>query len=834
MLRLHRKSTLFMAVCIAMLSTTLFAQPASRDRTLQPSALAQTANESLHSQSSVPDQRQQQKRDIEIGYANLPLSFELNLGQTDSQVKFVTRAPNRTVWLTGDGAVISIGQVRRPNLTRVSGPPAETAVLHIKFLGAARTPLVRGESKQPGVINYLVGPESGWRTNIPIYGRVRYRNVYPGIDAVFYGNNQHLEYDLVISSGSDPEQIELAIEGAQRMTVDSDGNLLLETPAGNVLQQKPRIYQRSGKALKQVTGRYVITAASRVKFALGTYDHASPLVIDPVLRYSTFLGGSNIDIGRGVAVDSSNRAVVVGTACSQDFPIKGPGTPPNPGGCSAFITKFDFNGAHLVFSTLLGQNADGNGVALDSSGNIYVTGDVSLSFPTTPGAFQTRFGGDTDAFVAKLKPSGSGLVYSTFLGGTSRDIGLSIALDSAGNAYVTGVTDSTDFPTTAGVFQHDCNQVNGSCNSAFVTKLNATGSQALYSTYLGGHGSQDGDGIDVNSAGNAFVAGGTTASDFPTTAGSAQPVFHGSTDAFVSELSSSGSHLIYSTFLGGSSDDAGAAIALDSFGNAFVTGLTRSSDFPVKAAFQPQCTITNGQCINAFVTKLNGSGRIVYSTYLGGTVTGGEIGTGIAVTPGGQAYVTGFTRSTHFPTTLNAFQRLNGGENDIYITKFSPAGHLIYSSYLGGNGADLSPAIALDRDTNAYLTGIVDFETSTPGHTFPVTPGAFQQTPGGAGDAFLAKVVSLCALSTVNRSVTVCSPASGSSVASPIRIIAGTTDVTPVKLTQVYVDGHKIYEAALSAINVALPLAAGTHRLTVQSFDTANAIFKKSITITVR
>jgi hypothetical protein len=305
----------------------------------------------------------------------------------------------------------------------------------------------------------------------------------------------------------------------------------------------------------------------------------------------------------------------------------------------------------------------------------------------------------------------------------------------------------------------------------------------------------------------------------------------GGEDAFVAQFSSSGSHLTFSTFLGGASLDVGNAIALDSAGNAFITGRTESTNFPVKNAFQPGCS---GAC--GFVSKLNTSGRLVYSTFLGsgggsgfGTPAGG---TGITVTLGGEAYVTG-EPGPNFPLTQNAFQRIvgpnlfeNPRSGSIFITKFSSAGQLIYSSFLGGELS--APRVALDRSTNAYLTGLVSF-----GGTVPVTPGAFQEQRGAEEDTFVAKVVALCALSTVNRSVTICSPSSGSTVGSPVRIIAGTTDVTPVKLTQIYLDGKKIFEQPLSAINVALPIAGGMHRLTVQGLDTANVFFKKSISISV-
>ncbi|MGZ7059887.1 MAG: SBBP repeat-containing protein, partial [Candidatus Angelobacter sp.] len=299
----------------------------------------------------------------------------------------------------------------------------------------------------------------------------------------------------------------------------------------------------------------------------------------------------------------------------------------------------------------------------------------------------------------------------------------------------------------------------------------------------------------------------------------------GSEDAFVVKLSSSGSHLIYSTFLGGISLESGHGIALDSVGNAFVTGITTSANFPVKNAFQPHCA-----AFCAFVSKLDSNGRLVYSTFLGG---GSENGTGIAVTPAGQAYATGHTESPLFPTTQTAFQRVFRGAADIFLTKLDPAGKLVYSTYAGENGALFPVAVALDRDTNAYLTGAADFDNSGDLANFPITPGAFQQKPGGGGDAFVAKVVSLCALSTVNRTVTICVPANGSTVKSPVNIIAGTTDVTPARITQIYLDGKKIFEARLSAINVSLPMAGGTHRLTVQALDTASVFFKKTISVTV-
>jgi hypothetical protein len=773
-----------------------------------PSTETQPQNKTIlrSTASNLAETQEGDRLRVEASYGNLPLSFEPNRGQTDAQVKFLARAGNHMLWLTSDEAVLAVGRPPRPigPDTKQAAAAKENqnapAILRMKFVGANANPRIAGEDKQSGTVNYFAGKPNEWRTKIPVYSRVRYSSLYPGIDLVFYGNNRELEYDLVVSPGADPGRIKLAVTGADEIRIEDEANLVLSTSQGELVQQKPRIYQRKGTTLTAVVGEYVITGKNEVGFRLGSYDRHAAVVIDPVLRYATFLGGNSFDAGRAIAVDSSNRAVVAGITVSSNFPA----TTSRGFPTEVFITKFDFTGSRLIYSSLLiGSVLDLGelGLALDSAGNAYVTGVTeSHAFPTTPGAFQTDLHGDFDAFVTKLNANGNALVYSTFLGGTGRDGGHGIAVDSAGNAYITGDTSSQDFPTTPGAFQPNCKLFDVStCENAFVTKLNASGSGLLYSTFLGGstNGFQPGESIAVDRTGNAFVTGFTEAADFPTTAGTAQPVFPGGSATFVSELSSSGSHLIYSTFLNAGVLSGQQAIGLDSAGNAFVAS-------------------------GSLVTKLNASGNRLYAR----TLTGGTAH-GIAVTPEGQAYVTGVTSSATFFTTQTAFQRVLTGELDNFLTKLDSAGKIIYSSYLGTATFFQPPAVALDRDTNAYVTG-----TALDG--FPVTPGAFQQKFGGGGsDAFVAKVVSLCALSTVNRTVTICSPSNSSTVASPVRIIAGTTDVTPVKLTQVYLDGKKIFEAPLSAINVALPIAGGTHRLTVQGLDTASVFFKKSISINV-
>lgn len=786
---------------------------------------------------------QSQEKDtsrIKEAYARLPLSFEPNRGQTDSRVKFLSRTGRHTLWLTKDQAVLGVARTSRHGGAGASRD-VEAAIVRMKFLGANGTPEVTGESRQQGTVSYFLGRRSEWRPGIPTYARVRYKSLYPGIDLVFYGNNRELEYDLVVSPGADPGQIRFGISGAKNVRLDGDGNLVLETAAGNLIQQKPRIYQRKGAGLVAVTGGYVISGKDEIGFRLGNFDRGTAVVIDPVLRYASYLtgAGDESEAGTGIAVDSSSRAVVAGWTASMEFPAGTGAQAPISFSPAAFVIKFDYTGSRMVFVAFVpgAEFGDNVALALDTADNIYIAGSTfgntfgEETFKATSGAFQTSFGGGTDAWAAKINSTGTKLIYATFLGGSGDERTGGIAVDSSGNAYVTGSTTSKNFPVTSGVFQGECKlKSDGSCAGAFVTKLNPDGSRALYSSYLGGHGSQTGQGIALNKAGNAFVVGGTDAKDFPTTAGTQQPVSAGGQDIFVTQFSSSGSHLNYSTLLGGSGADRGQAIALDPLGNAYITGRTESPNFPVKNAFQPRCA--GGGCV--FVSKLSSSLRLLYSTILGGGSESGDVGgTGIAVTTGGQAYVTG-DPGPNFPITQNAFQRVllpdlfgNPPGGSIFITKLTGSGQMSYSSYLGSALGE--PRVALDRSTNAYVTGNLSY-----GGTVPVTPGAFQQERGAEGDAFFAKIVSLCALSTINRSVTICSPTSGSTVSSPVRITAGTTDVTPVKLTQVYLDGKKIYEARLSAINVNLPIASGTHRLTVQAFDTANVVFKKSVTVNVK
>ena len=704
---------------------------------------------------------------INEAYGKLPLSFEVNQGQTDDQVKYLARGPGYTVFLTPTEAVLSLG-TEAPGLR--TEPPTATgqterlgssrrAVVRMKFVGANPHPTIKGRDGLPGKSNYFIGndPEK-WRTNIPTYARVQYKDVYPGVDLVYYGNQRQLEYDLVVAPGADPKAIVVAFDGTERLQINDHGDLVLQTGGGEVIQRSPVIYQEIDGVKHAINGGYILRDKKHIAFQIGAYDVSEPLVIDPVvLSYSSYLGGSQIDLGNSIAVDGGGNAYVTGSTGPAGVPTPFPTTPGAfdtifNGNREAFVTKVNAAGNALIYSTFLGGNNidEGHGIALEplcpSNCSAYVTGfTISPDFPT-PGGFQTVFGGVRDAFVTKLNAAGSALTYSTYLGGSLLDTGNDIAVDGGGNAYVTGSTDSggvTPFPTTAGAFDQTFN----GDTDAFVTKIDPSqvgAASLIYSTYLGGSLEDVGNGIAVDGTGSAYVTGSTDTSQlavppFPTTAGAFDQTFNGVTDAFVTKLNPAGSALTYSTYLGGSLIDVGNDIFVDAAGSAYVTGSTDTSQlaippFPTTAgAFQ---TIFGG-VTDAFVTKLNAAGSaLTYSTYVGGSQI--DIGNGIAVDGVGNVYITGSTASDNFPTADSPFQSTRAGLTDAFVTKLNAAGSaLSYSTYLGGSLEDLGNGIAVDPLDNAYVTGSTN-TSQLEVRPFPIA--SFQSTFGGITDAFVAKI----------------------------------------------------------------------------------------------
>jgi hypothetical protein len=715
------------------------------------------------SPSSLDQTTRQNER---LALARLPLHFEANCGQTDASVKFLARGRGCSLFLAPDEVVLNLRSARKQ--TRGDGPsgtgqPATLRATHgdqsfttlrLRLLGASSSPRMTGLDELPGRVNYFKGNDpSKWRTNVATYARVKYENVYPGIDLVFYGSNeQQLEFDFAVGSGANPNAIKLAFEGADKVETDANGNLRLLAAGEEILLHKPRLYQMNEGRLEEVVGDYLVREASsphcplEVGFQVAAYDLARQLVIDPVLSYSTYLGGSGYDGGMGIAVDTNGYAYLVGFTQSPDFPTTN-AVDPTLKDTDAFVAKLKPDSSGFVYATYIGGSSgdQGNAIAVDAAGNAYVTGAAgSLNFPVVNG-FQASAGG-WKAFVTKLNSNGSAILYSTYLGGTGDDRGVGIAVDDVGGAYVTGSTSSTNFPTR-NPLQSDFhgggpNNPYNSKGDAFVAKIDTTvtGSASLvYSTYLGGNDDDVAKGIAVDAAGNAYVAGYTASTNFPTTVGAFQPSFAGGDyDIFVTKLNPSGTALVYSTYLGGSGNDnnGGGCIAVDSAGNAFVTGQTGSSDFPTKNAWQPTQASRWQPSLagHGFVSKLNSGGSdLVYSTYLFGVPYTG----GIAVDQADSAYVVG-QAEVDFPT-VNAVQPVYGGgdgnELDGFVLKMDPDGQsALYATFLGGTNGEFCTGIAVGRDGNAYVTG---YTSST---NFP-TQNAFQSAfGGGSADAFLAKI----------------------------------------------------------------------------------------------
>ncbi|MBB3128651.1 putative repeat protein (TIGR01451 family) [Paenibacillus rhizosphaerae] len=612
----------------------------------------------------------------------------------------------------------------------------EGRALSLEFLRAS--PAVKLEARRQGLekINYLLGNDPAkWQTGLSAYREIIYRELWQGVDMIFFGEGGKLKYELVVQPEAKLDSIQFAYRGADRLSLDKEGNLLIHTPFGVLTEERPVSFQQIAGKRAAVESRFVIKQSEPgtcvYGFEIDEFHPGYALIIDPALDYSTYLGGSGTETGFAIAVDGAGNAYVTGQTVSSNFPLtSGAFQATFAGSSDAFVTKLNAHGSGLVYSTFIGGSGleIGFGIAVDSAGNAYVTGQTqSTNFPVTNGALQTLLGGGSDAFVTKLNADGSALVYSTYLGGSSGDVGNAIIVDGTGNAYVTGSTASTNFPTTSGAFQ---TTGGGALADVFVTKLNADGTALDYSTYLVGSSLDEGFGIAVDGSGNAFVTGRTLSANFPTTPGAFQIASAGSADAFAFKLNAGGTALMYSTYLGGSGSDTGKAIAIDGSGNAYIVGLTFSADFPVTpGAFQPSF----GGVSDVFVTKLSSDGTsLVYSTYLGGS--GSEDGTGIEVLAG-SAYVTGNTGSSDFPVTPDSIQPTLSGGSDVYLTQFDVTGSsLVFSTYFGGSSNDGATSIAVDGSGSAYLTG------QTVSLNYPITPGAFQQSLAGGGDSFVTKI----------------------------------------------------------------------------------------------
>jgi uncharacterized protein (TIGR03437 family) len=693
---------------------------------------------------------------LDAMYGNLPLSFEANMGQADPSVGFVARGRGYGILVTRAQAVLVLRRPiaaadgkRRAAIRSKFGAGAaevERTTVRVRVVGSNADAGLRGAQLLPGKANYFHGKDPAkWRTDIPTYARVEQPGVYPGIDLVYYGNQRELESDFVVAPGADLSRIRLAYDGVDGIAVDSGGDLVLQTRLGEIRQHSPVVYQEIDGVIRKVPAAQVVTGQNEVGFQVRDYDASRPLIIDPTISYGTLLGGSYVEDGLSIAVDSSGSAYVCGLTDSfVDFPVTLGAVQPisrnlqySSAPEDAFVTKLNPTGTALVYSSYLGGDdgdSEADAIAVDSAGNAYLGGwTTTYHFPVTASAFQSTTTDVCcqDAWVTKLNPSGSALLYSTLLYGNDHDVVSSLAVDSSGNVYATGTTYSTDFPTIPSAFQTS----NHGSSEAFVTKLNTNASGAaslVYSTYVGGIGQDEGIALALDSSGSAYVTGVTASVNFPVTAGGYLSPSSGGKDAFLVKVNPAGSALAYSARLSGSGDDVGWGVAVDAQGNAYVAGRTMSSDFPVTAgAYQ---TTTHAGDNEIFVSKLNPAGSsLIYSTFLGGS--GSDVPYGIVLDSKGYVYLTGITSSTDFPTTTGALSRVLAGASDGFVAQLNDTGtSLLSSTYLGGSGDDEGDQIALDPNGNAYITGFTDSSN------FPVSPGSYQTALRGPGDAFIVKM----------------------------------------------------------------------------------------------
>jgi uncharacterized protein (TIGR03437 family) len=670
--------------------------------------------------------------------------------------------------------------------------------VEVQLRGASLQSRLDAIDPLPGTSSYFLGSPEKWRTGVKAYGRVRRTGIYPGIDMIFHGEGGKLEYDFVLAPHSDPSAISLKFRGQRRLQINRDGDLLVATSSGEICWKAPEIFQEAGGVRTRVAGRFVTGTNGVVRFEVGAYDHERTLVIDPALGYSTYLGQTRNEVGRGIAVDSNGNVYIAGDTSSTNLPVRSAYQPTYGGTASvspfgdAFIAKFSPSGSLLYLTYLGGSGNDGAvALAVDASGNAYVAGaTTSTDFPVM-NASQPKFGGmggaavvrTGDAFVVKLDPTGSQLLYSTYLGGKMDDIATAIAIDTAGNAYVAGATVSPNFPTTASAYQKTLRGAGGEPirpstgqpgwepGDAFVTKFDPSG-QVLYSTEFGGTLDDVAFTVALDSAGNVYIGGSTVSTDLPTTANALSRSFGGVDpqnfflnpgDGFVAEFDGALSNLLYATYFGGNGDDSVTAIAVDSAGAVYIAGSTSTMNLPATSgAFQNRYAgyfrlpdLVEQLYGDAYVVKfMTSSSKPVYLTYLGGSQN--DAATALAVDSAGNAYVAGWTDSFDFPTAGGPLQSKLAGDGgqglyiyygDAFLSILNPTGTaLLYSTYLGGNADDEAYGLALDKSGNIYLTG------NTISTNFPTSSGAFQKTFGGGaeglggivyGDAFYAMISGL-------------------------------------------------------------------------------------------
>jgi hypothetical protein len=713
-------------------------------------------------------------------FSKLPLSFEPNLGQTDRRVSYLARGTGYAAFLSANETTIRLeaapGDIARRGDPVLGTPNAATAkrtasaVVHIALAGSNPESKAEGLDPLPGRSNYLIGNDPAkWHRNVPQFAALNYTEVYAGVDLRYHGNQRQLESDYVVAPGADAHQIGLRITGAKQVTLNPSGDLVLSTAAGELTLRHPRAFQQLRDGIQPVAATYVQNG-ELVRIHLGAYDRSQPLIIDPVLAYSTYLGGTLNQFLSGIAVDTSGSAYVTGSTSSTDFPTTTGvlQTSPKNSTDTAFVTKLNASGTGLVYSTLIGgsgaQGDSASAIAVDSLGDAYIVGtSSSTDFPTTSAtAYQTvnKGGG---GFFAELAPTGASLMYSTYLSGSGKDRLQAVAVDVAGNAYITGATTSTDFPIVAGTaIQTTNNAATTQTGTALVSRIDPTKvgvGSLVYSTFIGGSKGESGLGVAVDVGANAYITGNTLSTDFPMHSSNAgfQTTLKNTTggNAFVARIDTTQPNLlVYSTFLGGGANGSGSSpgevgtgIALGPSGNAYMVGYSYATDYPLVGALDSVSNTPNQKAVVSRIdTTKSGVASLVYSTYFGGTKIslsgpgpGVDLGFGIAVDPVGNMYLAGTTRSVDFPVTPGAPQPAIVGTQNAFVAELNPTGSaVLFGTFLGGS-IEAANSIALDHSTpaNAYVAGVT-------GGNFPTTAGAFQTVDHVTGtnnnDGFVGKL----------------------------------------------------------------------------------------------
>jgi uncharacterized repeat protein (TIGR01451 family) len=745
----HNSTRVIMiAMVLTLLSTTILCWSRYSTRAVAIEGRAREGNSKPVQSTRAEASGSANAERVNTAYGKLPLSFEANRGQTDPSVAFVSRASGSTLFLTPTSAVLALKRWPKGavNTVNANPPPARTDAVRMRIVGANRKSQIVGREPLPGKSSYFKGNDpSNWQSSVPTYAQVEYRDLYPGVNLVYYGNEHQLEYDFVIAPGVNPSAIKLAFEGVQKISLDAGGDLVLHKAGNEIRMRKPLVYQEADGARQSVAGRYTLKGGRRIGFEIGKYDKNRELVIDPVLTYSTYLGGTSNDYGRSIAIDSAGNAYVAGHTYSFNFPVTINGySTTYANGYDVFVTKLNADGSAIVYSTYLGGNSDdlGLGIAVDSSGNAYVTGSTgSTNYPTTPGAFQTTLHGSSyyngDAFVTKLNVDGTALLYSTYLGGSSSEQANGIAIDSTGNAYLAGYTYSNDFPTTPGAFKTAASP--GSSQEAFVTKLNDTGTALVYSTFLGGSGADQATAIKVDSSGYAYVTGMTASANFDITPGAYQSTYGGGSssyygygDAFATKVDPSGTSLIYSTYIGGTGDDPSFGIDLASSGEVYLTGSTTSVNFPTTPGV---VRVGNG----GMAKSANGAAS--WSAINSGLTNSTELSLAIDSSNPNVVFVGssggGVFKSTNGGATWTA---TNSGLTDLIINALTIDSTATSKLYLGTSSRGVFRSTdsgatwrAINTGQNGMTVNTIKIDPSTATTLYAGTSvGVFKTTNGGA------------------------------------------------------------------------------------------------------